>query len=198
MCCEIHIGMIALGLGTAAWCLFHSILALESVKKRVYGHASQAQYRLFYNLFSVATLVFPAFFYFRADTTALIRYGFPYSVVSGTLFFCCFMVLVYSFRNFDINGFLGLKEERPNLVTTGIYKYSRHPMYVASVGLLWLRDLQTRDLVVNTVFTAYLLVGAFIEEIRLIEAYGDAYRTYRTETSMFLPLKSWWKKEGEA
>jgi protein-S-isoprenylcysteine O-methyltransferase Ste14 len=71
-------------------------------------------------------------------------------------------------------------------------------MYVASVGLLWLRDLEARDLVVNTVFTAYLLVGAFIEEIRLIEAYGDAYRTYRTETSMFLPLKSWWKKEGEA
>ena len=71
-------------------------------------------------------------------------------------------------------------------------------MYAASIGLLWLRGLEARDVVVNAVFTAYLLVGAFIEEVRLIEAYGDAYRTYRKETSMFLPLKSWWKKGGEA
>jgi protein-S-isoprenylcysteine O-methyltransferase Ste14 len=117
--------MIALGLGTAAWCLFHGILALERLKRRAYRHVSPAQYRLFYNLFSLATSVLPALLYFRADDTALVRYGFPYSVVSGALLFVCLIVLVYSFGNFDINGFLGLKEERPKLVTTGIYKYSQ-------------------------------------------------------------------------
>jgi methanethiol S-methyltransferase len=188
--------MIGLGLGTAAWCLFHSILALEGLKRRAGRYVSPAQYRLFYNLFSMATLVFPALLYFKADSTVLVRYGFPYSIVPGTLFFFCLIVLVYSFRNFAIQGFLGLKEERHNLVTTGIYKYSRHPMYVASIGLLWLRGLEARDLVVNTVFTAYLLVGAFIEEMRLIEAYGDVYRRYRKETSMFLPLKSRRKRGG--
>ncbi len=58
-----------------------------------------------------------------------------------------------------------------------------------SDSLLWARNLQERDLVINLIFSVYLVAGAFIKEKRLIGRFGDAYGNYQARTSMFLPLR---------
>lgn len=61
-------------------------------------------------------------------------------------------------------------------------------MYASTIGLIWSRNLQERDLVINIVFSVYLIVAAFMEEKRLIAHYGEAYRSYMKRTSMFVPF----------
>jgi protein-S-isoprenylcysteine O-methyltransferase Ste14 len=76
------------------------------------------------------------------------------------------------------------------LVTNGIYRWIRHPLY--TVGSSFIVAL---GLMADNWFIAVLGVLAFIgmairtpkEEANLIEKFGDAYRDYMKTTGAFLP-----------
>ena len=76
------------------------------------------------------------------------------------------------------------------LVTHGPYRWVRHPFY--DVMLLWVISMSV--LTANWLL-ALLGVSAFammvirtrIEEEKLIERFGDEYRTYMKRTGRFLP-----------
>jgi protein-S-isoprenylcysteine O-methyltransferase Ste14 len=76
------------------------------------------------------------------------------------------------------------------LVTHGIYKYIRHPLY--SVGTLMFLSIAV---ISDSWFIATLAVFAFIllsmrlpnEEAHLIEKFGDEYREYMKTTGKFIP-----------
>jgi protein-S-isoprenylcysteine O-methyltransferase Ste14 len=57
------------------------------------------------------------------------------------------------------------------------------------VLLIWAHDLDAAALVVNGVLTAYIVVGTLLEERKLVDEFGDAYRDYQRRVSMFVPLK---------
>ena len=44
-------------------------------------------------------------------------------------------------------------------------------------------------LATNIVLSLYLVIGAFLEERKLLREFGDAYRQYQNRVSMLLPLK---------
>lgn len=77
------------------------------------------------------------------------------------------------------------------LVTTGLYRFMRHPQYT---GLLlftlgWILHWPS----VLTIVLWPILAGAYIwlarnEEARAIEEYGEAYRAYAAHTKRFIPL----------
>ncbi len=75
------------------------------------------------------------------------------------------------------------------LLSRGIYKYIRHPMYfsVLSVCLLWLIDTFT---FVRLIFWIVLLIDMILkmnfEEEKLTEAF-DNYEDYRSRTSRLIP-----------
>jgi protein-S-isoprenylcysteine O-methyltransferase Ste14 len=84
---------------------------------------------------------------------------------------------------------LQLREEH-TLVTTGPYRWARHPMYtalfsffvgLALVSATWLIVL----LVVAATFV--LVVRIDKEEVMMIEQFGDEYRAYMQQTGRFLP-----------
>jgi protein-S-isoprenylcysteine O-methyltransferase Ste14 len=80
------------------------------------------------------------------------------------------------------------KEHR--LVTCGSYRYVRHPLYTALfLGYLGtLLALQSWTLTAwFPVFIASYLLFAKGEEGVMEKGFGDAYRTYRQQTGMFLP-----------
>jgi protein-S-isoprenylcysteine O-methyltransferase Ste14 len=57
------------------------------------------------------------------------------------------------------------------------------------VLLIWARDLDAASLVVNGVLTGYVFVGTLLEERKLVEEFGEAYRDYQQRVSTFVPLK---------
>jgi protein-S-isoprenylcysteine O-methyltransferase Ste14 len=84
---------------------------------------------------------------------------------------------------------LQLKQEH-TLVTSGAYRWARHPMYTALFGLFaglvfvaasWLVVL----LVAVAIFVLYARIGK--EEAMMIEQFGDEYRIYMQRTGRFLP-----------
>ena len=65
----------------------------------------------------------------------------------------------------------------------------RHPWYLAVFILLWARDFTLARLMINVVLSAYLLVGTLLEERKLIIEFGEKYKAYQRQVSMFIPLK---------
>jgi len=73
------------------------------------------------------------------------------------------------------------------LMTDGILSRLRHPWYAAALLLLWLRDLSSLALLSSAILSLYLVVGACLEEKRLLARYGEAYARYCAQVPMFLP-----------
>jgi protein-S-isoprenylcysteine O-methyltransferase Ste14 len=99
--------------------------------------------------------------------------------------------------------YLGVKK-RQGLVTTGPYRFVRHPQYTSFLlltigltgwsyfyitnffGMSWLSADETIALWYLELF-AYIIL-AFIEERYLSNKFGNEYTSYKIKTSLFLPL----------
>jgi protein-S-isoprenylcysteine O-methyltransferase Ste14 len=82
-------------------------------------------------------------------------------------------------------------EDRPNnVVSTGTFKYVRHPLYLASILTYLGLTISTMSL-----FSLVLLVGIFIfhnyiasyEEKLLEGRFGEEYRSYKKKTGKWVP-----------
>jgi protein-S-isoprenylcysteine O-methyltransferase Ste14 len=103
-------------------------------------------------------------------------------------------------RHYDVRLVLGIKQIREGtsrklitdtdeLDTSGVLGITRHPWYLAAILLIWARQLDVSGLLVNVIFTAYLIVGTYLEEKKLIREFGEKYLTYQKRVSMLLPYK---------
>ena len=93
------------------------------------------------------------------------------------------------FRNIQNDAACSLISANCELETAGILGIVRHPWYAGGILVLWSRNLDGSALVVNLVLTAYFIVGAWLEERKLLAQFGDAYRIYQRDVSMLFPLK---------
>ena len=81
-------------------------------------------------------------------------------------------------------------ENTANLVTDGIYKYIRHPLYSSLLLLAWgayLKHISISGTVAVLFATASLIVAAKMEERENLLSFGSAYATYIKKTKMFIP-----------
>ena len=77
------------------------------------------------------------------------------------------------------------------LITNGIYRFIRHPMYLgvimAAVGLAAF-SLSLGGIVIMLALIPVFLIRIKIEERMLIDEFGEAYRTYRKKARKLLPF----------
>jgi protein-S-isoprenylcysteine O-methyltransferase Ste14 len=108
-------------------------------------------------------------------------------------------------RAYDLPFFLGLRQIRDSratsllsasgpLKTSGILGMIRHPWYTGGLLLIWAPKMDRPILIMSLILSVYFIVGALLEERKLTRIYGQDYRDYQQEVSMFFPLK-WIKKE---
>ncbi|MBI2311287.1 MAG: isoprenylcysteine carboxylmethyltransferase family protein [Betaproteobacteria bacterium] len=120
------------------------------------------------------------------------------------------VVLLYAaFLQSDYLEFLGLRQAwrgvlalagRPQpplplfgtdrLVTVGLYRWVRHPMLSAGLLFLLTSGPTLNNLVYTALYAAYMVVGAWYEEKRLVRIFGQAYLDYRRRVGAFLPRPS--------
>jgi len=76
-------------------------------------------------------------------------------------------------------------------VTNGLYRYSRHPMYVTGFVFLLGVSIATASWVF-LLFTILLIAASFyfapLEERSCLEKYGDAYREYMNRTPRYIGI----------
>ena len=72
----------------------------------------------------------------------------------------------------------------------GPYRWVRHPLYFLTLVLIWSApDITLDRLWFNLLFTAWIVVGAHLEERDLVTEFGEPYRTYQRQVPMLLPYK---------
>jgi len=97
----------------------------------------------------------------------------------------------WMFRHLGLNvTSTSIPRDNARLVTSGPYRWVRHPMYSAALILVAAAALLTANLVVaigGILMFALLAARSRLEEQRLIGKFGDAYRAYQHSTGRFLP-----------
>ncbi|MDY0269783.1 methyltransferase family protein [Trichloromonas sp.] len=190
--------LLILALLWLLWCAGHSLLAAAAVKVCLRGlwPFSPACYRLFYNLAALLFLV-PVLWWEAhvGGEKVLVWKGFGEGV--RLLFWGIALVLAWGgTRAYGLRSFLGLdclfsgKEEMlQRFRDDGVLAWTRHPWYLAGLLVLWGRDLTVAQLVTASLLSLYLILGAFLEERRLLALFGDAYEEYRRRVPMFIPRR---------
>ena len=189
--------IILLVLAVLAWGVVHSLTASLGAKewaRRNLGERSMRYYRFAYNVFSVISFLPILWLMVALPDRVLYQIPAPwvYLSLAGQLF--AVVILVVGVLQTGPLSFIGLRqlfegEERSSqLITSGLYRWVRHPLYTAGLLFIWLTPVMTQNtLVVYSAATIYILVGAMFEERKLEREFGAAYREYKATTPMLIP-----------
>ena len=82
-------------------------------------------------------------------------------------------------------------EHTGSLVTVGIYRYVRHPMYASLLFLTWgvlLKSVSIGTLAPAAVATLAVMVTARVEEAEDLARFGQRYSDYMARTRRFVPF----------
>lgn len=73
------------------------------------------------------------------------------------------------------------------LVVDGVYGWVRHPMMAAGLLFLLTSGPSTNNLIYTAMYAAYMVIGGYHEERRMIRLFGEDYLAYRRQVGAFFP-----------
>ena len=82
-------------------------------------------------------------------------------------------------------------ENSTRLVTTGLYRYVRHPMYGSLLFLGWgmfLKDVSLVPVIIITIISIAVFLTCKVEEREMISRFGDEYRDCMKKTKLWIPF----------
>ena len=178
------------------WGAIHSIIASLAFKawlKNLAGNSMMRGYRLFYNVFSLVSFLPILYLVAALPDTPLYSVPAPISYALNLGQGLAAILLLLGVLQTDTLSFVGLRqlveEPRPApLVTRGLYRLVRHPLYTAGLLFLWLSPQATvNSFTLYVGATIYILIGAYFEERKLLREFGAAYAEYKSKTPMLIP-----------
>jgi len=183
-------------LAIAIWGIVHSILASMKFKEFLRGALGErvmVTYRFAYNIFALVSFV-PIYLLTQVlpdHDLYVVSPPWMYVMLAGQGLAA--VLLLFSFLQTGPLSFVGLSQfwegEKPSmLVTDGMYRLVRHPLYLFSLLFLWLSPVMTlNQLVFYTSLTVYIFIGAYFEERKLLREFGASYAEYKSATPMVIP-----------
>lgn len=184
------------------WCILHSALISLSVtewlRKRVPGFFRY--YRIVYNSVSILTLLPVLYYTYLLKGPVLLNWVGPWRALQVALILSAMILFVAGARRYDLAQFLGLRQVHDeqacsvltddcSLDTQGILSIVRHPWYTGGILIIWARPLDLTAILTNLVVCAYFVIGAMLEERKLVRQFGEEYRDYQKQVSMLFPVK---------
>jgi protein-S-isoprenylcysteine O-methyltransferase Ste14 len=197
--------MILIFLALLAFGFVHSWLAgagiKQTIRQRVGDRAYEGFYRMGYNLLAIVTLA-PVFALVVLQSGGVVWHveGVPALLLLAIQGIGA-LGMIASVLQIDGMRFIGLSQIRAYLNGSplplpeeplqlkGVYALVRHPLYLFSLMMMWPFATMTESLLAfNLASTLYFIFGSMLEERRLLEAYGDTYRTYQQRVSWLIPI----------
>ena len=179
-----------------AFAFIHSLLAADIIKKVAEKElkAKFRFYRIIYNIISFITAapVFIVWMTFSSSTPLLYSvpgWLFPFLILLRLLAIGLF---AYAAFQIDLLEFAGIKaaKTKGKVMTDKAYRIVRHPLYTGGIVLIFTKAEMTQlDFTAAVLVSIYFIIGAYIEEKRLVSAFGNEYRKYQQRVSMFVPVK---------
>ncbi len=155
-------------------------------------------YRLGFVCFSVLTILPIVLFEIRLPQQVLFDWPGPWRVLKTLLLFYAGALFIAGAREYDLAYFFGVRQWRDWLhsrasinmafKTGGILGYVRHPWYSGGIAFVAaFGPLTDISLVTKFILTVYLIVGAKLEERKLLALIGAPYRSYCRRVPMLVP-----------
>jgi methanethiol S-methyltransferase len=121
-------------------------------------------------------------------------------IVKYLLWMTSITLFVAAGKHYSLSQFLGIRQimtgrsnrtlsEYGSFDASGILGAIRHPWYIAGIMIVWARDISLSSLLVNIVISLYFVIGTILEERKLLLEFGEEYREYQKNVSMFIPYK---------
>ena len=190
------------GLAWASFGALHSILA-AAPGRALLGRWFGAGARLAYNAIAVVHIA-AVWGFGRVLARGVAPFDLPAWAEVGlsVLALAGVAALLLGAREYDLGRFGGLwqlrhgvapgaepgdePEDEP-LVTGGLHRYVRHPLYSAAFMILWGLVRDPFSLATALWGSLYLVIGTAFEERKLTRLYGQAYRDYVRRVPRFIP-----------
>jgi protein-S-isoprenylcysteine O-methyltransferase Ste14 len=122
-------------------------------------------------------------------------------IIAWVLLFACLIPLAFGVRTLtsrgkptekrEVDPSLLAFEKTTQLVTSGIYKYIRHPLYSSLLLLTWgifFKYLSIAGIVLAIAATVFLVFTAKADETECIQFFGTEYQNYMKTTKRFIPF----------
>ncbi len=123
-----------------------------------------------------------------------------YLLISGNLFSVNLFLLVqvlavavmpWARRNFQPGQFnIHAEPKQGNLISSGPYKFIRHPMYASALAIIWsgiLGHISLLNLIVGVIVTVVISIRIMVEEQYLRENYSE-YVDFSRKTKLVIPF----------
>jgi protein-S-isoprenylcysteine O-methyltransferase Ste14 len=115
-----------------------------------------------------------------------------YQIISWILLIVCLIPLLYGiFLLRTVGKPTDQLEASTQLVTRGIYRFIRHPLYASLIFLAWglfFKSPSVLDGCLAVVSTVFLYATARADESECLVKFGAEYAGYLKKTKMFIPL----------
>ena len=170
----------------------HSALASRRVKAKLLEQLGKSGkwYRLWYNLLSLIMFAWvmtswpsPKVIYLAPGIWSLVMYA-TQLLLLVLMWICLAQTGIAEFIGTDMKQ----TETKGGFITSGCYSLVRHPLYLIAVLFLLLNPVMTTRWALLTILSIiYMVLGAIIEERRLLATYGDHYRKYCLKVPFMLP-----------
>jgi len=184
------------------WCTLHSTLIATTVTdamKKKLGDRFRF-YRLLFNAVSLITIIPLVYYSASIRQVPVFRWEGPLVIVKYLLLATGISLFVAGGRHYSLSQFSGIGQIKTGRAghslskydtfdTSGILSAIRHPWYTASIMVVWARDLCLFTLLINMVISAYFIIGTILEERKLLLEFGEKYREYQKNVSIFIPYK---------
>lgn len=187
--------------------LVHSLLAslrAKNLARRWLGRPGERYYRLFYVLFvSIALLPVLALIVLLPDEK-IYTIPFPWVLLTIGVQGLAVLGIYLSLKDISVGHFLGVAQvsgeaaldEPGKFVVSGAFRYTRHPLYLFSMIIIWLFPIMTWNvLAFNLGATIYMMVGTIPEERKLLIQFGKDYAEYRQRTPWLIPRLDMFNQE---
>ena len=122
-------------------------------------------------------------------------------LISWFLLFVCLVPLVFGVRSLTSRGKpvasrdaepqLLAFEKTSSLVTSGVYRYIRHPLYSSLLFLTWgiyFKSVTWLGVLLALAATLFLVATALADETECIRFFGSSYQAYMKRSKRFVPF----------
>jgi len=177
--------------------LQHSIMIRKKFRDRLVRFVSVEYHGIVFTIMSGIVMLVIFVFWQQSAYTVFSFEGIFWWLLRGAYFLAIAGLSwgALSIVPFDPFGFYSilytLRGTTPpplQLAIRGPYRYVRHPLYLLSIVMIWLCPEITADrLLFNILWTAWIIIGAHLEERDLAATFGDAYRDYQQKMPMLVP-----------
>jgi len=191
--------LLLLALAWLAYGALHSWLASLGCKAWFQARWPQYTYayRMAFNVLAVVLLIPILALEQSIDAIPLWSWSGVIKVIALSLMLAAVTAFIWSTRYYDMNHFMGLSQWRNKTTPVGdndaftispLHRFVRHPWYSLALVILWTRDIESTTLITNLMVSGYFIIGARLEEHKLVVQFGERYREYQRRVPALIPL----------